>query len=112
MDAVRRALGIERGSEAQARLLRAQVELAWDEVARTAGLEIAAAGRVIGLERGVVGIAAGDAVMAQELRLRADRLLRAVNVRLAGRAGVQIPLGGLRVTVMRDRRRERGPTSL
>jgi hypothetical protein len=112
MDAVRRALGIERGSEAHARLLRAQVELAWNEVARTAGLEIAAAGRVIGLQRSVVAIAAADPLMAQELRLRADRLLRALNVRLAGRAGVQAPLSELRVSVMRDRRLERGPTSV
>ena len=99
---VRRALLDSMGPEAAEQIALAQVRLAWDEVVASAGL---ASG---GLESRVVRVAAGTAhveasepMLAQELTLRGDALVWALNERMRGRPGATIVLSALAVSVHR-----------
>jgi hypothetical protein len=99
---VRRALLEAMGPEAAEQIALAQVRLAWDEVVATAGL---ASGelqsRVARVVAGTAHVEASEPMLAQELSLRGDALVWAVNERMRGRPGATIVLSGLAVSVHR-----------
>jgi predicted nucleic acid-binding Zn ribbon protein len=94
------SLGIE------ADLQRARLAAAWERIVEEHVPAAAGASRLVGLEAGGLVVAADEAPVAQELRLRGPELLEA----LARAPGVG-DLRGLRVVVGRDRRRGPSPAS-
>ena len=86
------ALGIEED------LHRARVAAAWDRTVAEHGPGAAGSSHLLTLEDGGLVVAADDASVAQELRLRAPELLGAL-----GRAPAVGNLRGIRVVVRQDR---------
>lgn len=104
-DAIRRTLAASMGPGAAEQLALAQVRLAWDETLAVAGLaRPGMRSRLVGVRAGVGQVEASEAILAQELRLRAGQLVPALNQRMAGRPGATIELRGLNVMVGRSRR--------
>ena len=102
--AVQRALASCMGPGAAEQLALAQVRLAWEETLATAGLaRPGMASRLVGVRGGIAQVEASEAILAQELRLRAGQLVPALNRRMAGRPGATIELRGLNVSVGRSR---------
>lgn len=100
--ALRRALEETAGPGATAELAVAQVRVAWDEVMAAAGLSRAPlASRVTRVTGGTVHVAASDPALAQELGLRADALVWALNEQMKGRPGASVLVRGLNVSVGR-----------
>jgi hypothetical protein len=100
--AVQRALAECMGPGAAAPLAVAQVRVAWAEVVEEARLERGPlTSRVTRVTGGTAHVEASDPMLAQELNLRAEALVWAVNERMRGRPGATIVLLGLAVSVGR-----------
>jgi len=100
--AVRRALVGSLGVDAVAQLAVAQVRVAWSEVLADSQLERGPfTSRVTRLTGGTAHVEASDPILAQELSLRAEALVWAVNQRMRGRPGATIELRRLAVSVGR-----------
>jgi len=104
-DSVERALIGQLGPDAARQLALAQVRVAWDESVAAAGLaQQPMSSRVVDVTDGTLRVEASDAILAQELTLRADALLWAVNQRMHGRPGATIDVRRVAVSVGRPRR--------
>lgn len=100
--AVRRALEDAMGPDAVDGLAIAQVRVAWAELMAEARLERGPlSSRVSRVTGGTVHVEASEAVLAQELTLRADALTWALNERMKGRPGAIILVHGIAVSVGR-----------
>lgn len=100
--AVRRALEDAMGPGAVDGLALAQVRVAWAELMAEARLERGPlSSRVSRVTGGTVHVEASEAVLAQELTLRADALAWALNERMKGRPGAIILVHGVSVSVGR-----------
>ena len=100
--AVQRALLACMGPAAAEQLALAQVRLAWTE---TVGAAVLSRGgmesRLVRVTNGTGQVEASEAILAQELTLRAEALLEAVNQRMRGRPGATIELRRLVISVGR-----------
>jgi hypothetical protein len=102
--AVQRALLACMGPGAAEQLAIAQLRLAWQEAVAAAGLARGGlSSRLVRQHNGVGEIEASESILAQELTLRADAMVRAVNERLRGRPGATIELRRLAISVGRGR---------
>jgi hypothetical protein len=102
--ALRRALVTSMGTDAGEQLAVAQVRVALEETLSAAKLSRPGMkARLVGVRGGIGQVEASEAILAQELRLRAGPLVRAVNERMAGRPGATIQLRGLTVSVRHPR---------
>ncbi|HEU5324407.1 MAG TPA: DciA family protein [Candidatus Limnocylindria bacterium] len=100
--AVQRALAECMGPGAAAQLAVAQVRVAWAEVVEEARLQRGPlTSRVSRVTGGTAHVEASDPMLAQELTLRSEALVWAVNERMKGRPGATIVLHGLAVSVGR-----------
>lgn len=100
--AVQRAMQACMGPGAAEQLALAQVRLAWDEIMAGSGLARSPLwSRLVRVTGGTAHVEASDPMLAQELMLRRDALLWAVNERMKGRPGATIVLLGLAVSVGR-----------
>ncbi len=100
--AVQRALSASMGPGAAEQLALAQVRVAWTEVMTEARLERGPlSSRVTRVTGGTAHVAASDPMLAQELSLRSEALVWAVNQRMKGRPGATIVLRTLAVSVGR-----------
>jgi hypothetical protein len=100
--AVQRALLACAGPGAAEQLAVAQVRVAWAEVMRDARLERGPlTSRVTRVTGGTAHVAASDPMLAQELTLRSEALVWALNERMKGRPGATIVLHGMAVSVDR-----------
>ncbi len=101
---VQRALLSSMGPEAAEQLALAPLRVAWDEVVATAGLSRGGlASRLARISNGTGHVQASEPILAQELTLRADALVHAVNQRLRGRPGATMELRRLAISVGRWR---------
>jgi hypothetical protein len=99
---VRRALIDSVGPGAAEQLALAQVRVAWDEVVATAGLTTGGLeSRVVRVVAGTAHVEASEPMLAQELMMRSEALVWAINERMEGRPGATIVLSGLAVSVHR-----------
>jgi hypothetical protein len=90
------------GPGAAEQLALAQVRLAWAEVMHDAHLDRGPlTSRVARVTGGTAHVEASDAILAQELTLRADALVWAANARMKGRPGATIELRRVAVSVGR-----------
>jgi hypothetical protein len=90
------------GPGAAEQLAVAQVRLAWAEVMADGRLDRRPlSSRVLRVTGGTAHVEASDAMLAQELTLRGEALVWAVNQRMKGRPGATIELLGLAVSVGR-----------
>ena len=100
--AVQRALMSCMGPGAAEQLALAQVRVAWAEVVEDARLERGPlTSRVTKVTGGTAHVEASDPMLAQELKLRSEALVWAVNQRMRGRPGATIVLLGVAVSVGR-----------
>ena len=100
--AVQRALMSCMGPGAAEQLAVAQVRVAWAEVVDEARLERGPlTSRVTKVTGGTAHVEASDPMLAQELKLRSEALVWAVNQRMRGRPGATIVLLGMAVSVGR-----------
>ncbi len=100
--AVQRALMACMGPGAADQLALAQVRLAWAEVMAEARLERGPlTSRIRRVTGGTAHVEASESMLAQELTMRAEALVWAVNERMRGRPGATIGLIGLAVSVGR-----------
>jgi hypothetical protein len=100
--AVQRALMSCMGPGAAEQLALAQVRVAWAEVVDEARLERGPlTSRVTKVTGGTAHVEASDPMLAQELKLRSEALVWAVNQRMRGRPGATIVLIGMAVSVGR-----------
>lgn len=100
--AVQRALATCMGPAAAGQLALAQVRLAWSEVMGEARLERGPlSSRVTRVTGGTAHVEASDAMLAQELSMRGEGLVWAVNERMKGRPGATIELRRVAVSVGR-----------
>jgi hypothetical protein len=100
--AVQRALLSCMGPGAAEQLALAQVRVAWAEVVDEARLERGPlTSRVTSVTGGTAHVEASDPMLAQELKLRSEALVWAVNQRMRGRPGATIVLLGMAVSVGR-----------
>ena len=100
--AVQRALMSSMGPGAAEQLALAQVRVAWAEVVDEARLERGPlTSRVTKVTGGTAHVEASDPMLAQELKLRSEALVWAVNQRMRGRPGATIVLLGVAVSVGR-----------
>ena len=100
--AVQRALLACMGPAAAEHLASAQLRLAWQETVVAAGLTRGGWSSWLVRERNGVGyVEASEAILAQELTLRAEALVSGVNQRLQGRPGATIELRRLAISVGR-----------
>jgi Dna[CI] antecedent, DciA len=100
--AVQRALANCMGPGAAEGLALAQARLAWSEVMDNARLERGPlSSRIARVTGGTAHVEASDAMLAQELTLRAEGLVWSVNNRMRGRPGATIELRRLAVSVGR-----------
>ncbi|HEY7452256.1 MAG TPA: hypothetical protein VIA02_07050 [Candidatus Limnocylindria bacterium] len=98
--AVQRALLQCVGPGAAEQLALAQARLAWLEVVADAGLAPEGMwSRLVSIGNGVAGVTASEPMLAAELKLRGDQLVRAVNERQRGRPGALYQLRSITVTV-------------
>ena len=99
---MQRALMSCMGPGAAEQLALAQVRVAWAEVVDEARLERGPlTSRVTKVTGGTAHVEASDPMLAQELKLRAEALVWAVNQRMRGRPGATIVLLGVAVSVGR-----------
>ncbi len=99
---VQRALVDALGPGASEQLALAQVRVAWAEVMARAGLSAGGLeSRVARITDGIANVEASEPMLAQELTLRSEALIWAVNERMRGRPGATIVLSGLAVSVHR-----------
>jgi hypothetical protein len=90
------------GPGAADQLAIAQVRVAWAEVVDEARLERGPlTSRVTRVTGGTAHVEASDPMLAQELNLRSEALIWAVNERMRGRPGATIVLLGVAVSVGR-----------
>ncbi len=90
------------GPDAVDGLALAQVRVAWAELMAEARLERGPlSSRVSRVTGGTVHVEASEALLAQELTLRADALAWALNERMKGRPGAIILVHGVSVAVGR-----------
>jgi hypothetical protein len=102
--AVQRALLACMGPAAAEQLALAQARLAWTETVSAAGLARAGLeSNLLRITNGTAHIAASESILAQELTLRSEALVRAVNARMRGRPGATIELRRLAISVGRSR---------
>ncbi|HSK93133.1 MAG TPA: DciA family protein [Candidatus Angelobacter sp.] len=100
--AVQRAMQACAGPAAAEHLAVAQVRVAWSEVMEAARLTRPPLwSRLTRVTGGTAHVEVSDGMLAQELALRADALVWAVNERMRGRPGATIVLLGLAVSVGR-----------
>ncbi|HEX2767307.1 MAG TPA: hypothetical protein VHR55_11825 [Candidatus Limnocylindria bacterium] len=100
--ALQRVLRECMGPGAAEQLAIAQVRVAWAEVTEEARLERPPlTSRVVRVTGGTAHVEASDPILAQEIKLRAEALVWAVNERMKGRPGATIGLIGLAVSVGR-----------
>lgn len=98
-EAVRALLG-QLGPDAVEQLAQAQARVAWAEVTAAAGLQRGTLGsRLLAVRDGVARVEASEAILAQELRLRADALVWALNRQMRGRPGATIEVRRLAISV-------------
>ena len=98
--AVQRALLACMGPAAAEQLASAQLRLAWQEAVDAAGLNRGGlSSRLVRQLNGVGYVEASEPILAQELTLRAEALIHAVNARLQGRPGATIELRRLAISV-------------
>ena len=101
--AAQRALIASMGSDATEQLAIAQVRVAWAEVMVEGRLERGPlSSRVRRVTGGTAHVEASDPMLAQELKLRSEALVWAVNARMKGRPGATIELRALAVSVGRE----------
>ena len=101
--AVQRALLSCVGPGAAEQIALAQARLAWQEVVDEAGLERGGmSSRFIRVVRGIAEVEASEPILAQELNLRGEALVHAVNRRMAGRPGATMVIGRVAVSVARS----------
>ena len=100
--ALQRALLTCVGPGAAEQIALAQARLAWQEVTDEAGLSRAPLhSRLTRFSNGAAHIEASDAMLAGELRLRADALAWAVNRRMQDRPGASLRITALTIVVGR-----------
>jgi hypothetical protein len=100
--AVQRAMIACMGPAAADQLAVAQVRLAWTEVMAEGRLERGPLhSRVARVTGGTAHVEASDPMLAQELTLRGEALVWAVNERMKGRPGATIVLHAVAVSVGR-----------
>jgi hypothetical protein len=100
--AVQRAMQASMGPGAAEQLAVAQVRVAWDEVMEQSRLARPPLwSRVARVTGGTAHVEASDPMLAQELSLRRDALVWAVNERMKGRPGATIVVIALAVSVGR-----------
>ena len=100
--AVQRALTASMGPDGTHQLAMAQVRVAWSEVMVEGRLERGPlSSRVTRVTGGTAHVEASDPMLAQELKLRSEALVWAVNARMKGRPGATIELRALAVSVGR-----------
>jgi hypothetical protein len=100
--AVQRALAAAMGPDGTDQLAIAQVRVAWSEVTVEGRLERGPLrSRVTRVTGGTAHVEASDPMLAQELKLRSEALVWAVNARMKGRPGATIELRALAVSVGR-----------
>ncbi|MGH2428817.1 MAG: hypothetical protein ACRDGV_08030 [Candidatus Limnocylindria bacterium] len=100
--AVQRSLLACMGPGAAQELAIAQLRLAWAEVVAEAGLERGPLrSRIARVTGGTAHVEASESMLAQELALRAEALIWAVNERMRGRPGATIVLHRVAVSVGR-----------
>ncbi|HET8571547.1 MAG TPA: hypothetical protein VFN14_06630 [Candidatus Limnocylindria bacterium] len=88
--------------DAAQQLALAQVRIAWQETVAAAGLERGGlTSRVVRVDGETARIEASEPILAQELTLRGEALVWAVNERMRGRPGATIVLVDLAVSVGR-----------
>jgi hypothetical protein len=101
--AVQRALLACMGPAAAEQLATAQLRLAWQETVTEAGLaQPGLSSRLVRQANGIGHVEASESILAQDLTLRADALVRAVNQRMRGRPGATIELRRLVISVGRS----------
>ena len=101
--AVQRALLNCIGPGAAEEIALAQARLAWQEVTGDAGLSRGPMfSRLVSVVNGIARVEASEAILAGELRLRADALAWALNQRMAGRPGATIRVRGMTIVVGRS----------
>ena len=99
---VRRAVQDQMGPDSADQLALAQVRVAWDELMDAARLARPPLhSRVARVTGGTAHVEASDPMLAQELTLRRDALVWALNQRMKGRPGATIVLIGMAVSVGR-----------
>lgn len=102
--AVQRALLTCIGPGAAEQIALAQARLAWEEVTRDAGLSRGPMfSRLVRVTNGTAHVEASEAMLAGELRLRAEALAWAVNRRMEGRPGANLRVAALTIVVGRSR---------
>jgi hypothetical protein len=100
--AVQRALVTCIGPGAAEQIALAQARLAWQEVAGEAGLSRGPFhSRLVRVTGATARVEANDAMLAGELRLRADALIWALNRRMDGRPGATFRIRALTIVVER-----------
>jgi len=103
--AVQRALLACAGPAAGEQIAQAQARLAWQEVASEAGLHRGPlASRLVEVVNGRARVEASEAMLAAELRLRAEALAWSVNRRMEGRPGASLRIRTLTIVVGRGSR--------
>lgn len=101
--AAERALRQELGPPGLERLASAQAGIAWTELMEELGFTQFGATRLVQLRGGVASVEVADPMLAQELSLRRDRLVRQLNQRMRGRPAAR-PVLELRVAINRRSR--------
>ena len=98
--AVQRALLACVGPGAAEQIALAQARLAWQETMASAGLDRGGiTSRLLRVVNGAAQVEASEPILAQELALRAELLVRNVNQRMAGRPGATIFIDRISVSV-------------
>jgi hypothetical protein len=98
--AVQRALLACVGPGAAEQIALAQARLAWQETMASAGLDRGGiTSRLLRVVNGAAQVEASEPILAQELTLRADLLVRNVNQRMSGRPGATIVIDRISVSV-------------
>jgi hypothetical protein len=103
--AVQRALLTCVGPGAAEQIALAQARLAWQEVTAEAGLSRGPMhSRLTRISNGAARIEASEAMLAGEIRLRADALAWSVNRRMQDRPGASLRITSLTIVVGRSDR--------
>jgi hypothetical protein len=102
--AMQRALLECAGPGAAGQLAQAQARLAWAEIVDEAGLNREPLhSRLVRVAAGTAHVEASDPILAQELTLRGEALVWALNRRMQGRPGATISVTRVAVSVGRER---------
>ena len=105
-NALEQALTDQLGDGGADRLAAAQARIAWGEVLldEFGHVQPAPGSSLVSVVRGVARIEVPDSMLAQELSLRRERILRGLNRRLHERPGGGPPIVDMRVSVARRSR--------